>query len=137
MWNATSSTYIPPSVSGEQHLHASLRCKLSNLWRHFLAWIVFQAVYQDDKQVQYRHSLLHRRASELKTFIEGFLWRVALYSRSAVSMPLGHVFKRSEELVISGKENSGMFSILRPRSKGILTTNTCFCNSNWPGDIHA
>ena len=41
-------------------------------------------------------------SSELKTFIERFLSRVARYSRSAVTTPLGHVSKRFEELVTSG-----------------------------------
>ena len=49
-------------------------------------------------------------ASEQKTFVKCFLPRVARSSRLAVSMPLGYVSKRFEELVTSGKPNSSMFS---------------------------
>ena len=51
-------------------------------------------------------------ASELKTFVERFLLRVARSSCLAVSMPLGNVSKLRgiEELVTSDKANSSMFS---------------------------
>ena len=69
-------------------------------------------------------------AFELNAFVKHFLPLVAQASRLALPTPLGHISKRFEEFVTSGKANSAIFSIFCPQSKGFINYKHLFQQSD-------